>query len=222
VVPVPLAAVLFDFDGTLLDTESVALQSWREEYDHHGAPFDEAGWLAEVGTETDRYGVLAGVVGPVFDADASRGRRRARELHLIRGVEPHADVDAALTALTAAGVRLAVVSSSPATWVHPNLERLGWLARFEFVVTREDAPRAKPQPDLYLRALQLLNANPAVAVAVEDSATGVRAARAAWLRCVAMPNPVTEHQDFAYATALTTCADLLRVLSALGEATAPV
>jgi HAD superfamily hydrolase (TIGR01509 family) len=143
-------------------------------------------------------------------------------LHLITDVEPHAAVDAALTALTAAGVRLAVVSSSPGTWVHPNLERLGWLARFEVIVTREDAPRAKPHPDLYLRALQLLDANPAVAVAVEDSATGVRAARAAGLRCVAMPNPVTRHQDFAHATSLTTCADLLRVLSALGEATAPV
>jgi HAD superfamily hydrolase (TIGR01509 family) len=130
----------------------------------------------------------------------------------VAAVEPAHGLDAALTALTAAGTRLAVVSSSPASWVLPHLDRLGWLGRFEAVVTREDAARAKPHPDLYLMALARLGLTPEGVVVVEDSANGVAAAVAAGLPCVAMPNPVTAHHDLSLAISRCAPAGLLTAL----------
>ncbi len=92
------------------------------------------------------------------------------------------------------GLVLAVVSSSPAWWVHGHLQRLALLDRFAFVVTREDAERAKPHPDLYLVALSRLRLDPAEVLVVEDSVNGVLAAQAAGLPAVALPNPVTARQ----------------------------
>ncbi|MDQ1701366.1 MAG: hypothetical protein QOJ46_2779 [bacterium] len=208
----PPVAVLFDFDGTLLDTESVALLTWVEEYRAHGLSLDQDAWIAAVGAETDHYATLARHVGPAFDLAACHGRRRGRENALVAAVEPADGIEAALTALAAAGTRLAVVSSSPATWVLPHLDRLGWMGRFEAVVTREDAARAKPHPDLYVMALARLGVRPHDVVAVEDSANGVRAAVAAGLRCVAMPNPVTAHHDLSLAISRCAPAGLLTAL----------
>ncbi len=89
------------------------------------------------------------------------------------------------------------MSSSPAHWVHGHLSRLGLLERFAFVVTREDAVRAKPHPDLYLAALERLEVDPAHVLVVEDSVNGVAAAHAAGLSAVAVPNAVTQDQPHA-------------------------
>ena len=94
------------------------------------------------------------------------------------------------------------MSSSPASWVRPHLDRLALLDRFDTIVTREDAERSKPFPDLYLTALARLNVPPTGAVAIEDSANGVAAARAAGIRCVAFPNPITARQDLRHADAV--------------------
>lgn len=211
----PLSAVLFDFDGTLLDTESVALRTWVEEYASHGLSLDKDAWIATVGAEANHYDTLASHVGPSFDLTACRARRRAREDTLVDAVEPAAGIDDALTSLAADGARIAVVSSSPARWVLRHLDRLGWRQRFETVVTREDAPRPKPHPDLYLVALRRLSLPPAHVVAVEDSANGVRAAIDAGLRCIAMPNPVTSRHDLSHASGTCAPETLLATVAAL-------
>ena len=102
-----------------------------------------------------------------------------------------------------AGVALAVASSSPVEWVVPHLERLDLLDRFAHVVTRTDVGgdprRTKPAPDIYEHALRALGASPACSVALEDSLNGLAAARAAGLRCVVAPGPVTTGLDFSAA-----------------------
>ncbi|MCW2776466.1 MAG: HAD-superfamily hydrolase, subfamily variant 3 [Frankiales bacterium] len=182
-----MSVLLLDFDGTLLDSESTHLQSWEEAYALHGRPFDRAAWVAGVGGHGhDPSGPL---VGLGFDPDA----RRARERELVHALE----VRAGVRELLALPGRFAVVSSSPRSWVVPHLERLGLLGALELVVTREDAPRPKPAPDLYLEALRRLGVD--AAVAVEDSANGVTAAKAAGLPVVAVPGPVTAGQDLSLA-----------------------
>ena len=191
-----MTALLLDFDGTLLDSETSHLQSWEEAYTRHGHVLDRAAWIAGVGGHgIDPQGALQALVGGAFDP----ALRRARELELVHALAPRSGVAELFAAAAATGCRLAVVSSSPRSWVTGHLDRLGLLPSLELVVTREDAERAKPHPDLYLTALRRLGLAAAQAVAVEDSANGVAAARAAGLRVVAVPGPVTEGQDLGAA-----------------------
>ena len=100
-------------------------------------------------------------------------------------------VDDCLRQARQLGLHLGVVSSSSSSWVTSHLKRLSLLHLFDVVGTREDAERSKPFPDLYLTALSRLGVAPRAAVAIEDSANGVAAAKSAGIRCVAFPNPVT-------------------------------
>ncbi|MCU1692059.1 MAG: HAD-superfamily hydrolase, subfamily variant 3 [Frankiales bacterium] len=183
-----MTAVLLDFDGTLLDSESSHLRSWEESYLAHGHVLDRERWIAGVGGHGLGHD-WAALLGEAFDPD----RRRARELELVHALE----VREGVVELLALPGRFAVVSSSPRDWVVPHLDRLGLLPALELVVTREDAPRAKPAPDLYEEALRRLGTSDAVAV--EDSANGVTAARAAGLPVLAVPGPVTAGQDLSHA-----------------------
>jgi HAD superfamily hydrolase (TIGR01509 family) len=94
-----------------------------------------------------------------------------------------------------------VASSSPRDWVEAHLSRLGLLGRFSALACHgdDDGLAAKPEPDLYVEACRLLQVAPAMAVAVEDSPHGVRAAKAAGLACVAVPNEMTRLLDLDHA-----------------------
>jgi HAD superfamily hydrolase (TIGR01509 family) len=94
------------------------------------------------------------------------------------------------------GLKLAVASSSPHDWVDGHLARLGLLSSIDVIKAREDVPRTKPEPDLFLAALAGLEVQPDQAVVLEDSPNGVRAAKRAGLFVVAVPNPVTESLRF--------------------------
>lgn len=203
------AAVFFDFDGTLLDTETTVLASWEKEYEHHGHVLDRRAWLDTVGTEgRDRYADLEEFVGQDFDLAAVQARRRAREAELVADLRLRAGVARCLDDIAAWRVLAAVVSSSPRDWVVGHLKRLQILDRFDAVITREDAARGKPHPDLYLTALARLGVASSQVVVVEDSYSGVAAAVAAGLAVIAVPNPVTADQDFSHA-ALVVGTDML-------------
>jgi HAD superfamily hydrolase (TIGR01509 family) len=195
-------ALLVDFDGTILDTESCVLAAWREEYEHHGLQLDEEAWLAALGSHQDRFAVFSQLVGDGYDEAASRARKQRRETELVLGLALRDGIEHCLREARQAGARLAVVSSSSSAWVRSHLERLSLLEFFDVVVTREDAQRSKPFPDLYLTALSRLGVPAADALAIEDSANGIAAARAAGIRCVAYPNSVTARQDLSEADVL--------------------
>jgi putative hydrolase of the HAD superfamily len=171
------------------------LASWLHLYDHVGHELDLDRWLDTVGGDVDaRYDALVGLVGDAFDLAAARQLRRTFELGLVGDLPLRHGFGELLERAAAAGLRLAVVSSSPAEWVCGHLSRLGIVDRFELVVTREDAARAKPHPDLYLVALERLGLRAHEALVVEDAANGVLAARAAGVEAVVVPNPVTARQ----------------------------
>lgn len=197
-----LEAVVFDFDGTILDTESGELTAWLEEYERHGVPFDRIAWLGSVGgsgQEIDPAAALARGAGAGFDPVRARARQRARWLDLVAEAELLAGVEDRLDEADELGLALAVASSSGGRWVDDHLRRLGLRHRFQVVVNRDDVARVKPDPELYLLACERLGVRPENAVAIEDSANGVRAANAAGLFTVAVPNPVTAGQDHTHA-----------------------
>jgi HAD superfamily hydrolase (TIGR01509 family) len=207
-------AVVFDFDGLILDTEEPVYRSWLEVYAERGEalPFDR--WMQIVGSTTagfhPQHHLEERLGRPLSQEVIDRRIERRTQLilaqQLLPGVIQH--IDAARTL----GLKLGVASSSTRDWVAGHLERLGILARFDCVRCRDDVAHAKPEPDLYIAVLDCLGVGASEALAIEDSPNGVVAAKRAGLRCVAIPNLITANLDLSHA-------DL--VLRSLAEVTLP-
>jgi HAD superfamily hydrolase (TIGR01509 family) len=129
--------------------------------------------------------------------------RRGRELELLE-VEPlRPGVAAYLEDAHSRGISVAIVSSSPRSWIDRNLLRLGLRDGWDAIICADgDTERCKPSPALYLEALDALDLDAEEAIAIEDSPNGITAARAAGLFCVAVPNEVTGGLDLSHADLL--------------------
>jgi HAD superfamily hydrolase (TIGR01509 family) len=192
---VPIRAFLFDFDGLIIDTETASRAGWAWLYRQHGFELPAEKWATLVGTigaPWDPMRHLEELVGePIDEADLNE-RRYAHELSLIEAEELRPGIADYLAEAKQRGLKRAIVSSSTRRWIDMHLERLeravGWDA---IVAADHDTTRAKPRPDLYLEALELLGVAAGEAIAFEDSLNGVTAAQAAGIFCVAIPNEVT-------------------------------
>ena len=192
-------ALVFDFDGLILETEMPAYQAWVEIYREFGHELPKELWLDYIGREGGWFDALAyleGLVGPRDDRDAITKRRDERKTELVMAVAETAGLRDLLTEAKALGLRLAVCSSSTPKWVLGHLERLGLRELFDHVQCR-DRPelRAKPAPDLYVAACAGLGVRANEAIAFEDSRNGMLAAQAAGMRCVVVPNELTVAMD---------------------------
>ena len=199
-----IRALIFDFDGTILDTETPEFHIWQQIYRAHGAELALHEWVSGVGAigAFDPHETLQQRVGDrVLDRDALRAQVRAQHEPAIAAAEPRAGVLAVLNDARAHGLHLAVASSSTHDWVDAHLKRLGLFEYFAVIRCRDDvAPgRAKPHPDIYLAALAALDVPADQAIAIEDSLNGMLAARAAGIFTVVTPNPVTAQLDFSQA-----------------------
>jgi putative hydrolase of the HAD superfamily len=193
---VAIKGLLFDFDGLLVDTETPSRLAYEELYREHGHELPLDKWATLVGTIGAEFSPddhLEELVGRPLDRVALRERRRARELELCDLEDLRPGIEEYLGEAEQRGLAVAIVSSSETDWIGRHLQRLdrvdGWDA---IVAANGDTARAKPQPDLYLEALDLLRLQPAEAIAFEDSLNGIRAAQAAGVFVVAVPNSITE------------------------------
>jgi HAD superfamily hydrolase (TIGR01509 family) len=193
-----IAALLFDFDGLLYDSETAAYETWRELYAQHGVEFPLGLWQREVmgrppGTaDFDPLAHLEQLAAAGLEPEATlRARARHRDALFPGQLLPGAAE--LLAQARAAGIRTAIVSSNDRERILEHLTRAGAPADFDAIVTADgDAARGKPSPALYLEALARLGVPAGDAVAFEDSPNGVRSAKAAGLRVVAVPNWLTE------------------------------
>jgi HAD superfamily hydrolase (TIGR01509 family) len=200
-----LKALLFDFDGTLVDTESVDLRSWREIFTAHGVELPIDRFALRIGTLNgpNEFDELDALLPSPCDREAVEAARRRREAELLELEQLRPGVRALIDDATSHGLELAIVSSSAHSWVQPNLLRLGLDQGWSALVCADgDTARCKPSPALYREALELLGVDAGEAIAVEDSPNGVAAARAAGIFCVAVPNPVTSVLDLSNADLL--------------------
>jgi len=218
-----IQAVVFDFDGLVLDTEVPVYASWCAAFEAHGAvPPTIEEWSATIGTAdaVDMHAWLLDRAELPVDKDAMDESRRVHRDSLLALEDARPGVVEWLAEADAAGLGLAIASSSPADWVEEHLGRIGLRDRFAFVVTADGALRAKPEPDTYLEACVRLGVEPGAALAVEDSPNGIAAAKAAGLRCVTVPNAMTETLDVSAADLrLASLADatIAEVVARLGE-----
>ena len=198
-----IRAFLFDFDGLIIDTEVPSRAGWQHVYEELGYELPPEKWALMVGTVGgwDPMAYLEELVGGPLDRELVTERRRAHEFALIDAEELLPGIAEYFAEAERSGIKRAIVSSSSRTWIDTHLARLEREVGWDAIVTADhDEARAKPRPDLYLEALELLGVAAAEAVAFEDSPNGVRAARAAGIFCVAIPNEVTrdlglEHAD---------------------------
>lgn len=192
-----LKALLFDFDGLILDTETPEVRAWQEIYAEYGRDFPLAKWGQIVGGNGascfDAAAYLQDLLGQRLDVEALRARQARASLALVMQQPLLLGVKELVYEAQRFGLKTAVVSSSSHTWVDDHLSRLGLDECFDAVICAEDVPpgRTKPWPDLFLEALNRLNVEPRAALALEDSPNGVQAARAAGLFVILVPNPVT-------------------------------
>jgi len=195
-----LEAIVFDFDGTILDTETPDFQTWQEVYRSHGVELPLDVWLQCVGGGTGEFkpdSYLERLLGREIDRERVRTERRKRFLDLIHVMPIMPGVLELIDAAERRGVRLAVASSSDRKWVESHLQRLGLLGRFAAIVTADDVEQVKPDPALYRLAVQKLEVVPERAIAIEDSYNGMLGAQRAGLRCVSVPNCITRDSDFS-------------------------
>jgi HAD superfamily hydrolase (TIGR01509 family) len=195
-----IKALIFDFDGLILDTETPEFEAWRGIYREFGQDLSPELWGQIVGgdaaSDFEPLPHLQSLLGrdltPLgLDTRAAEQRRAC-----IEAMPPLPGVTATLRAARRLGLRMGVASSSGHAWVDRHLERLGLTHFFETVKCAEDVARTKPEPDLFLSALDALGVSPLEAIAFEDSPNGVRAAHRAGLFVVAIPNPTTAPLTF--------------------------
>lgn len=195
-------AVLFDFDGILVDTEWAIYEAWHRTFRTHGHDLPLETYTQCIGSDFDTWSPkthLEQLTGRSFDwhqLDADRQIEIRRDL---QQAGPMPGVVPLLAKLRNDGIPLAVVSSSSHDWVDRWLKQLGLMSYFDSVVCRGDAPRIKPAPDLWLEALKRLDLPAGRCIAIEDSLNGVKSAREAGLQVWAVPNRTTACLDFSLA-----------------------
>ncbi len=196
-----IRALVFDFDGLILDTEEPVYRSWLEVYQAHGEELPFARWIQIVGSTTTGFHPqqhLEERLGRPLPQEVLDGRiGRRTEMILAQTVLP--GVIQHLAAARELGLKLGVASSSTSDWVRGHLSRLGILEQFDCMRCRDDVEHAKPEPDLYVAVLDCLGVPASEAIAIEDSPNGVAAAKRAGMRCVAIPNPITAQLDLSQA-----------------------
>ena len=200
----PFRAVVFDLDGLIVDTEQPIFDSYQAILAEFGLPLPIAVWEDVIGRggagmRDPLCDYLEARLGAPVDRDALRERARGMHREQVQTLPARDGVREHIREAKEAGLSLGVASSSSRAWVEGHLSRLGLLASFDAVCVREDVRQTKPHPELYTLALDRLGAAPGEAFAIEDSPNGVTAAKAAGMRCVAAPNPLTAQMSLDHA-----------------------
>jgi len=199
----PIEALILDFDGTMVDTEWPSFVSWREIYAAHGATLALEEFVAVVGSDRgfDPLATLAErSTGPI-DPEVVRASRMAQKVKLTQDAPLLPGVRDRMNEARDLGWKLGVASSSGIQWVEGHLSRLGILSEIDAVRTRDHVSQVKPSPEVFLKAAEALTVAPSRCVVIEDSLNGVRAAKAAGMIAIAVPNRVTQVIDFQEADA---------------------
>jgi HAD superfamily hydrolase (TIGR01509 family) len=192
-----LKALIFDFDGLILDTETPEYVALNEAYAEYGLklPITTYGLVvgAQYGHGYEPVADLQALTGRRVDVDSFWQKINRRRMELIEQNPILPGVESLIRAGKAHGLKLAIASSSPHAWVDGHLKRFNLFHYFDTVKCKEDVINIKPEPDLFLAALSALHVQAKEAVIFEDSLNGIIAARRAGIRVVVVTNPVTEH-----------------------------
>jgi len=197
-----MKAVIFDFDGLVVDTETPAFCAWSEIYKEFDAELRLIDWVQCVGSGYGKFDpvknleILTGLSLNGNELIAKKERIKG-DICLNQPLLP--GIQNLILEASTLHVPIAIASSSPRAWIDLHADRTGILPFVSVICAREDVKNIKPAPDLYLLAAERLNMSPHDCLVFEDSQNGVTAARAAGMFAVAIPNQVTSESDFSLA-----------------------
>ena len=194
-----IKAIIFDFDGLILDTETPDYLSWKAVYESFDCELPLQTWQDNIGSVNffDPFSHLEELWGRPIDKTAVEAQRKHfdRELMAQQTILP--GVQSYLAEAQQMGLKIGLASSSPHAWVDGYLEKLGLVSWFEVVCCRDDVGDVgKPDPAVYLSALAGLGVAAEYGLALEDSPNGALAAKRAGMYCVAIPNQMTRGLTF--------------------------
>lgn len=198
-----IRAIIFDFDGLILETEEPTYQSWAQVFESFGFELPFSTWMANVGTtrgDFDPVGELERLLEGNVDWQRIEAWRREIENTLIESQPVLPGAEQYVRDAMRLGYLVGLASNSPSDWIQRHLGRLGLLDCFDCLCTSDFVKHIKPDPELYLNALHALHVDAEDAIALEDSIIGVQAARRAEIFCVAVPNPLIRGQAFSQAS----------------------
>ncbi|NMO95559.1 HAD family hydrolase [Paenibacillus lemnae] len=189
-----IKAMIFDFDGTIIDTETAWYTAFRDAYKEHGVDLTLEQYSQCIGTSLNSfnpYEYLMTDLNLPIDKDAFRESVQLQHAALMNQEQVRPGILNYLEQARKAGMKIGLATSSGRAWVEQHLEQLGLLDYFDVIRTADDVSHVKPDPELYIQALEGLGAAPEEAVAIEDSPNGARAAAAAGIHCIVIPNTIT-------------------------------
>ncbi|MEK4357513.1 HAD family hydrolase [Paenibacillus sp. FSL M7-1455] len=194
-----IKALIFDFDGLIVDTETPAYHAFCKIYKEYGKELPLEMYARCVGTSFEffnPYTYLAELLEQAGDAERIRKQVDVCYRELLKDVQPRPGVVSYLQEAKRLGLRVCIASSSYYNWIEPYLDKFSLHGYFEFVNTADLVKKVKPDPELYQLSLQKLEIRPEEAVSFEDSLNGFIAAKQAGVRTVIVPNEMTTTFSF--------------------------
>jgi putative hydrolase of the HAD superfamily len=198
-----LKGIIFDFDGLIIDTEMPCCNAWMELFEQYGFQFTIDDYRKIIGTDTNFYDpskhlsqLINGLISP--QEILEQNRTRTRILLELQPMLP--GVLNFIISSNRLGLDMAIASSSNREWIEGYLTRLGIRKYFKIVCTSNDVQKVKPDPELFLLAAKKLEIDPLDAIIFEDSPNGIKAAKAAGITCIAIPNDITRNMDLSLAS----------------------
>lgn len=198
-----LRAVIFDFDGVILDTETPLFDAWAQTFEHYGAdPIAHDQWVGSMGRHEDDPAALDPIellqesLGRPADAHEVQVTRRRFRDQILDALPIQPGVEAMLDRAAHLDLAVGVASSSPSEWIERHLGPRGLLNRFPLLSCAGNGVPGKPDPAVYVEAARRLGVDPACCLAIEDSPHGAAAAKAAGAICVVVPTALSRSLDF--------------------------
>ncbi|MEV5029120.1 HAD family hydrolase [Paenibacillus sp. LPE1-1-1.1] len=194
-----IKAIIFDFDGTIIDTETAWYHAFRDAYLEHGVELTLEQYSGCIGTSLhtfNPYEYLMTDLKLPIDKDAFRESVHLQHTSLMQSEQVRSGILDYLNDAQDSGMRIGLASSSPRAWIDKYLEQLEIAHYFETIRTADDVAKVKPDPELYMQSLAALGVEASEAVAIEDSPNGARAALAAGMSCIIVPNTITKSLAF--------------------------
>ncbi len=193
-----IRALIFDFDGLMIDTEMADYQAWRETYQDYGLNYPLEDFQKIIGKYTQipvPLDDLDRLKGPL-DRESVDSRRMLRSVELALGQPILPGVLDTIEAAHRLGLKVAIASSSPRSWLDRFLEPRDLTRHFDTILTGDVVSQVKPDPELFNTTIHKLAVQPGETLILEDSVNGLKAARAAGIRCIIIPSSLTRGMDF--------------------------
>jgi HAD superfamily hydrolase (TIGR01509 family) len=197
-----IKGLIFDFDGTIQDTEVPEYEVWKTIYQQYNCPLPISDYRVCIGTPVSGFDIIANLqkkIGKTVNTQAIKAFYDRVSHERIVNEPIKAGVMDYIQYALKNNLKLAVASSSPFSWVGKHLSRLKIDHHFNAILSQDDVERVKPDPELYNQALEKLGIQPHEAIAFEDSIFGVQAAKNAGIFCVAIPSVLLPIEEFTHA-----------------------